>query len=151
MKYKRVTISFTFTVQVLQRWRKMHNDIVRRLYLQLWNEVILEIYSGEEKGILAVEKSSYTWSCRRKISWIPTALERKVLCQNQAIPTATREGIKDTYSSDDKGILIVGKSSSTWSCGGKVSWIPTAQKEKVPWLAEVRLYIQLWREGILGN
>lgn len=84
----------------------MHNDSIKRLYLQLWKEVILEIYSGEEKGILAVEKSSYTWSCRRKISWIPTALERKVLCQNQAILTAKREGTKDTYSGDDKGILV---------------------------------------------
>ena len=123
----------------------------RRLYPQLWKEVILDSYSFEKKGVLPVEKSSYTWSCRRKISWIPAALKRKVLCQNQAVPTATREGIKDTYSCDDKGTLIVGKSSSTWSCGGKVLSIPTAQKEKVPWLAEVRLYIQLWREGILGN
>lgn len=88
-------------------------------------------------------EESYTSSCERKLSWIATALRRKVLCQNQAIPTATREGIKDTYSGDDKGILIVGKSSSTGSCEGKVSWIPTAQKEKVPWLAEVRLYTQL--------
>lgn len=77
----------------------------RRLYPQLWKEVILDSYSCEKKGVLPVEKSSYTWSCRRKISWIPAALERKLLCLNQAVLTATREGIKDSYSTEGKGTL----------------------------------------------
>lgn len=113
----------------------------RRLYPQLWKEVILDSYSCEKKGVLPVEKSSYTWSCRRKISWIPAALERKLLCQNQAVL------IKDSYSTEGKGTLA-----------GRSQAVHTAVKGRYPsqlkpWgerntdSREVRTYLKLSSGG----
>lgn len=77
-----------------------------------------------------------------KISW---------LLRSQAIPTAVNKRNPGYLQLCGESILAIGKSDYTWSCRGKISWILTALKTKVPWMSQIRLYLQLWREGIMDT
>lgn len=74
------------------------------------------------------------------------ALDRKIpwLSEVRLHLQLWKEGILDIYKCEEKGILIIGKSGYTTSCGGRVPWIPTDRKRKVPWITKAVRSKKYW-------
>lgn len=72
--------------------------------------------------------------------WWPYLLPCYIHCSEVTEPVTTCK----CYSSGGKISLLVGKSDYTYICEGKISWMPTAVREKVCWLIMKSGYTWAW-------